>query len=156
MSDRNDVSFNHGEEEEFHITDDDIDRELAAMEEENTVTGSDDDLSEVSAKSSEPKRRFSALKNLKRKHWIFIAIVILVLLMGLLKMVGNKSPGNDFEQIVPAATTANKSMVKKKSGRFNSSATATAAGVLLDVGEIRFADFSGSNSSPRFFCECAD
>jgi len=113
MNDRNDVSFNNGEEEEFHITDDDIDRELAAMEEENTIAGSDDDLAEVSAKPSESKRRSSALKHLKRKHWIVIAIVILVLLIGLLKMVGNKSPANDFEQIVPAAATANKSVIKK-------------------------------------------
>lgn len=114
MSDRNDVSFNNGEEEEFHITDDDIDRELAAMEEENAVKGSDEALSEVSPKPSESKSRLAVFKNLKRKHWIIIAIIIIVLLMGLLKMVGNKSSSNDFDQIVPSTASSVKTSVPKK------------------------------------------
>lgn len=103
MSEKDKLSFNEGEEEEFHITDEDIDRELAAMEMEHASSSADDASAiDVAAGKSGTKQRFAKLKQLKRKHWIVIAIVVIMLLFGLVKFLGNDQ-SSSFEQITPVA-----------------------------------------------------
>jgi hypothetical protein len=116
MSDKDKISFNEGEEEEFHITDEDIDRELAAMEMDNATPGTDDVVIEEAGagiKKPAATERFSKLKQLKRKHWIMIAIAVVILFFGLLKLFGS-SPNASFDQITPVAVPSNPAVMPTK------------------------------------------
>ncbi len=107
MSENDKVSFNEGEEEEFHITDEDIDRELAAMEIDHASTNSEENVAagdQVLAAQPAKKSRFAKLKQLQRKHWLMIISAILLALFALLKMLGNNQSAA-FDQITPVATT---------------------------------------------------
>lgn len=116
MSEKDRLSFHEGDEEEFHITDDDIDRELAAMEDDHSASASSDAFSETSAEKSSIKQRFSAFKQLKRKHWIIIAVIVIILLFGLLKTMGSGQQSQaSFDQITPAPIIAkNAEVITKK------------------------------------------
>jgi hypothetical protein len=109
MSDRDKMAFTEGEEEEFHVTDEDIDRELAAMDVEQSYQSSEDVSSAAGLEKPSIKQRLAAFKQLKRKHWIIIAIVVIILLFGLLKLVGGGSQSQaSFGQITPVPALSNK------------------------------------------------
>lgn len=101
MSEKDKLSFNEGEEEEFHITDEDIDRELAAMETDHSSQSSSDASAEASMEKQSVSQRFAVLKELKRKHWIIIIVIAIILLFGLLKFIGGKQSQDSFGQITP-------------------------------------------------------
>lgn len=105
MSENDKISFPEGEEEEFHITDEDIDRELAAMEMDHAASADHNVAAPTDAALAANKSSagiFSKLKQLKRKHWLMIAIVVLVILFVLLKMMaGHQS--SSFDQITPVS-----------------------------------------------------
>ena len=105
MSEKDKLSFNEGEEEEFHITDEDIDRELAAMETDQSSPSSDETASEAVNTKPSVKDRFAALKQLKRKHWIIIIVIAIMLLFGLIKFIGGSQSQASFSQITPLQTT---------------------------------------------------
>ncbi|MES2204258.1 MAG: hypothetical protein V4496_03460 [Pseudomonadota bacterium] len=117
MSEKDKLSFNEGEEEEFHITDEDIDRELAAMETDHLSPPSDEASSEATMDKPPAKNRFAILKQLKRKHWIIIVAIIIILLVGLLKMVGSSQSEASFGQITPVVPVTSNSaeLATKKS-----------------------------------------
>lgn len=102
MNEKDKLSFTEGEEEEFHITDEDIDRELAAMEVEH-ISADGNTSSETPIDTPEVKQRFGKLTQLKRKHWIIITFIIIILLFVLLKIMGNSSSSASFDQITPVA-----------------------------------------------------
>lgn len=104
MSENDKLSFNESEEEEFHITDEDIDRELAAMEIDQSSPASDEAVSDVVNAKPSLKERFAALKKLKRKHWIIIILIVIILLFGLLKWIGTNQSEASFGQITPIQT----------------------------------------------------
>ena len=114
MSEKDKLSFNEGEEEEFHITDEDIDRELAAMEIDQSSQPSEDISSDPAIEKPVAKDRFAALKRLKRKHWIIVVIIVIILLFGLLKFVGGHQPEASFAQITPAPVTSTTSGLNTK------------------------------------------
>ena len=114
MSEKDKLSFNEGEEEEFHITDEDIDRELAAMETDQSSPPSGDASSESTMENPAAKNRFAALKQLKRKHWIIIAVIVIILLFGLLKFVGGRQSQASFGQITPAPVASSSSGLNTK------------------------------------------
>lgn len=114
MSDKDKLSFHDGDEEEFHITDEDIDRELAAMETDHASVSSSDDHSErMLEKQQGFKQRLTQLKNLKRKHWIIIVAVVIFLFFGLIKLMGSRSPQASFDQIVPVQVHKAEVVTKK-------------------------------------------
>lgn len=114
MSDKDKLSFNEGDEEEFHITDEDIDRELAAMETEHPSASSGEAASETSVEKSSLKKRFAAFKQLKRKHWIIIAVIIIILFFGLIKMMGSRSSQTSFDLVPPQASKVDEVAKKVK------------------------------------------
>ncbi len=114
MSEKDKLNFAEGEEEEFHITDEDIDRELAAMDVDQTSESSSD-ASPVATEKPSIRQRFAILKQLKRKHWIIVALIVVVLLFSLLKMLGNNSQSQaSFGQITPAPAISNEIESTKK------------------------------------------
>lgn len=115
MSDKDNLSFHQGDEEEFHITDEDIDRELAAMDADQPVIMSEEAAatSAVEEKSS-LKKRFAVLKQLKRKHWIIIAVVLVIVLFGLIKLMGSSQSTPTLEPIAPITTPAKSSATLPK------------------------------------------
>lgn len=114
MSEKDKLSFNEGEEEEFHITDEDIDRELAAMETDHAAQ--DADPSAVDAAIDQPvaKNRFAVLKKLKRKHWLMIAVIVLLLLFAWVKIIGSREADASFGQITPVSVASNTTEVDAK------------------------------------------
>lgn len=105
MSEKDRLSFTEGEEEEFHITDDDIDRELAAMETDQSAATPDGAATEETIEKPSLKNRLAIFKQLKRKHWLIIAIIVLMLLFGLIKMLGSGQSQASFDQITPVMPT---------------------------------------------------
>lgn len=105
MSKKDKLSFNEGEEEEFHITDEDIDRELAAMETDQSSSSSGEASSEEAGEKSPAKNRFGVLKQLKRKHWIIIIVIAIIILFGVIKMLGGRQTQASFGEITPVQTT---------------------------------------------------
>lgn len=114
MSEKDKLSFHDGEEEEFHITDEDIDRELAAMEMDQSPQASADFSSEAAMEKTVVKKRFGALKQLKRKHWIIIIVILIILIFGLLKFVGGRQSQTSFGEITPAPVASNTSGLNTK------------------------------------------
>lgn len=124
MTDKDKLSFNEGDEEEFHITDEDIDRELAAMETDHASPSSDGVSSEALADKPVEKSRFSALRQLKRKHWIIIVAVVIILLFGFLKIMGSNSSQASFGQITPAPVASSAAALSPKKSHTDSTQAA--------------------------------
>jgi len=114
MSERDKLSFNEGEEEEFHITDEDIDRELAAMDTDHSSGVSGEASAEESIEKPAKKGRFATLKQLKRKHWIIIIVIAVILLFGLMKFIGGRQSEASFDQITPVSTSPSASKIDTK------------------------------------------
>lgn len=104
MSDKDNLHFHEGDEEEFHVTDEDIDRELAAMEEEQpAATPSDSSADDPADEKPAAKKRSFSLKQLKRKHWIML-IVLIIFLFVLIRFMSNGRSSSSLEPIAPIAT----------------------------------------------------
>lgn len=114
MSERDKLSFNEVEEEEFHITDEDIDRELAAMDADHSSAASGEASAEEIVVKSAKKASFSTLKQLKRKHWIIIIVIAVILLFGLMKFIGGRQSESSFDQITPVSTSPSASKIDTK------------------------------------------
>lgn len=114
MSEKDKLSFNESEEEEFHITDEDIDRELAAMEIDHSSSSSEETASDDLVDKFSVKKRFSAFKQLKRKHWIIIVIILIIVLFGLLKLVGGRQSQAEFGQMTPVPVVSTTSGLTSK------------------------------------------
>lgn len=109
------LPFSEGEEEEFNITDDDIDRELADFDDESDESMENDtrqvDPSDVAAPvgggTQGRQGFFSKLKALKLKHWVMILIAFIVLYFTVARYIGGSSKQN-FDDIQPVAAASEK------------------------------------------------
>lgn len=125
MADENQNPSENHEEEEYHFSDEDIDRELSELDEDHLAQV---DSGEGEAASSGKGSAFvNKLKGLTRKQIVTIAVIAIIVLFFLIKMMGGhstqqvsfdtakttaKAPSLPVEQKTVAKTTATTSPAK--------------------------------------------
>lgn len=104
MSNKENLSFQDGDEEEFHITDDDIDRELAAMDMDAQPLSGAEDSGEQEVMADQPAavKSTAVSKKTHRKYFIFGFAIIVVLILSGIKWIGKHSSST----IEPLASSA--------------------------------------------------
>lgn len=114
--DKDKLSFHESEEEEFHVTDEDIDRELASLHDDHHPIDASTESSDESFLKNEKLNtagNFSKIKRLKRKHWLMIAILVMIILFAYMRWV-NKSASDQFDAIPATLPSSTQDMVGEK------------------------------------------